>query len=164
MNQKISPNFIKRKSTMLSNQPVTNLFFTYRDKGLHEALIIATEEVLVKDGVLDPRTGDICGCAVYYKTSKGDEIIYATGYYSSHGDISHYDVEGEPINISLTDDENTMYGFITNTGFFLNRKLAKKSYVQFCARKEIGMKNPEKDILISYDVNWGYLFKHNNNC
>lgn len=149
---------------MLTNQPVTNLFFTHREKGLREALVIASETELVKDGVLDPRTGDICGCAIYYKTNKGDEIIYATGYYSSHGDISCYDLEGEPVDISLTDDENTRYGFITNTGFFLNRKLAKKSYAQFCARKEIGMKKPEEELLVSCNVNWGHLFKHNNNC
>lgn len=149
---------------MLSNQPVTNLFFTYRDKGPHETLKIAkdNEVELNKFGVLDPRTGLICGCAVYYKTPQGDEIIYATSFYSSHGDMNICDIKRDEINISLTDDENTVYGFITDTGYFLNRELAKKSYRFFCLLNNFEMKKPEMEKLYSYDVNWGLLAKYKN--
>ena len=138
---------------MLSYRPITNLR-SLSDKKNFYPLINALKEELLTDEDLTERYGVICGCAIYFSIEEKEYVSYL-GLKSDHGDVLENILDNTDISVSLIDDENTLFGFITDKNYFLDRRVAAIIHKQFLINLgNVRAADNIKGRLHSFEVSW----------
>lgn len=152
----LSFSIINKETKMLTNEPVINVSYIHRETNTDEVYFVAQLNEDDNNKLTIETFGTIIGCAVYFKEIEdAPERIVATDFNCSHENIGQFLLYKEGIRVfHLENKENVIRGYITNKGFFLNKKVAMRSYHVFCEKNNLQLPYNQLGILYSSGINW----------